>query len=227
MTTRERARERTRRSVLASAERCFRAEGYEATTIRRIAEGAEVSVGSVMAVGDKQSLLVQVFDRAIEALHRGSSPAPTREPAAPQPHPQRLADELVALVLPFIELFATDAKLSRRYASILVSGEYRSEVFGGLASDLTTEFCRLLVRAGAPASEAEARARALHAAYLGVLFTASGRGGHGPVGAQAEEAETPQALSAQLRSELHRIFTVLAPLDREDEPDREDERESA
>jgi AcrR family transcriptional regulator len=170
MGIREEARERTRERVLDCADHCFRTTGFEATTIRQIAEEAGVSVGSVMAVGDKQALLIEVFDRGISAIHRNAGRGELRDT-----QDLSIVDELLALVLPFIELFVADPPLSKRYAAALVAGEHRSTVFSELAEALIREFHAAFERAGCTPDVAEARARASYFAYLGLLFSASGR----------------------------------------------------
>lgn len=171
MATRAEARERTRESVIASADECFRATGFEATTIRQIAERADVSVGSVMAVGDKQSLLIEIFDRGVAAIH-----ADPRRAARHDASSESVPKALLSRVRPFIELFVADPALSRRYAAVLIAGEHRSEVFSGLAETLIAEFTAVLERADHSPADAAARALALYHVYLGVLFSASAQG---------------------------------------------------
>ncbi|QRX90089.1 TetR family transcriptional regulator [Streptomyces noursei] len=56
--------------MLSAAERLFRDQGFGATTVRQIATDAAVSTGTVMSVGDKDALLVAIFDSWIDAVHR-------------------------------------------------------------------------------------------------------------------------------------------------------------
>src|SRR5690606_25888699 len=69
----------TRQKVLAAADRLFRAQGFKATTIRQIAAEAHVSTGTVMAAGDKDALLVSLFDNWITSVHnsRHTEPEPS------------------------------------------------------------------------------------------------------------------------------------------------------
>ncbi|MBO1901880.1 TetR/AcrR family transcriptional regulator [Leucobacter weissii] len=172
MGVRDEARERTRARVLDSAAHRFRQDGFDAATIRGIADDAGVSVGSVLAVGDKQSLLVEVFDRGIAELHR-QAPGARGSAAGPA---SSSAEALLAIVKPFLGLFTADPALARRYAAILVAGAHRSEVFDSLARRLTDEFGDRFEAAGRAPAEARARARAAYYSYLGVLFSAAGAG---------------------------------------------------
>ena len=70
-------RQATESRVLNEARRLFEQRGFTATTIRDIAHAAGVSVGTVMAAGDKPALLVQVFDDLIAAEHATRSAPPT------------------------------------------------------------------------------------------------------------------------------------------------------
>lgn len=159
-------RETTRQRVLATAERLFRDQGFAATTIRQIAAAAGVSSGTVMAVGDKDALLVAIFDGWIGAAHRsraGSAPAPT-------------VDAIVGLFEPFIRYFALDKGLSREYAAIIVRGAHESAIFEDLARSLLGEITSVLESAGS--GDAERAARVVYFSYLGILMTVS----HGTLG---------------------------------------------
>ena len=193
MSSRDEARERTRHGVIASAGECFRAHGFDATTVRDIAARAGVSVGSVMGVGDKQALLVAVFDQDIAAVHEARTHA-----QAPGPLPSTAAESLVALVLPFARLFVENDSLARGYAAILVSGLHRSKVFGELAVLLVNEFQDVLLRFGCDPERSASLARAIYFAYLGVLFAASG---------QERHPATIESLSDELRA----VFAAIAP----------------
>ncbi|WP_052863060.1 TetR/AcrR family transcriptional regulator [Streptomyces niger] len=182
MTSRKEQREVTRQRVLSAAEQLFTAHGYDATTIRDIAARAGVSVGTVMAVGDKATILVELFDRRISALHetRAKRDAPRRT----APSPGRLADDVLALFEPFLALFAGDPELARHYAAALVTGKHRAGVFNELGAALRREIGDVLIRAGFTPEAAAGGATAIHLAYLGALFVGAGAGGadlSGPV----------------------------------------------
>lgn len=187
--TRQELRQATRSRVLDVAGRQFQENGFAATTVRDVAASAGVSVGTVMAVGDKNGLLVQVFDALIAAEHdRRSGSVPATASAAGDstgggPDAGTCADRVGALVQPFVALFTATPELSRTYASILVSGAHTSTLFTDLAAQLTEEFARAISLHGCTTqAEAPARAQALHAAYVGTLFTWSTRGTDDPSG---------------------------------------------
>lgn len=155
----------------------FREQGFEATTIRQIAQAAGVSVGTVMAAGDKDFLLVSTFDEGIADVYAGrdtaagtGSPATTTEDAA---------ERIIALVSPFLELFEADMDLARHYGSILFRGAYDSAAMTGLATVLRDEFTAVLGQAGMDRSDADRGAEAIYFSYLGVLFSWAG-GAFGP-----------------------------------------------
>ncbi|MGW8380644.1 TetR/AcrR family transcriptional regulator [Streptomyces sp. ODS28] len=168
MTPRKEQREATRERVLSAAEGLFSERGFGATTIREIAGAAGVSVGTVMGVGDKAAILVEVFDRRISALHDGR---------AARTEPGSSADEVLALFEPFLALFAADTELARQYAATLVTGRHEAGVFNELAATLRHEIGDVLARAGLPPQDAARGATAIHLAYLGALFTGASGGG--------------------------------------------------
>lgn len=67
---REEQKQATRRRVLDASRDLFNEAGYEATTIRAIAQRAEVSVGSVFTTfSSKADILSQVMEDRLEALY--------------------------------------------------------------------------------------------------------------------------------------------------------------
>ncbi|MEV6703774.1 TetR/AcrR family transcriptional regulator [Streptomyces sp. NPDC051453] len=175
-------RESSRRKVLASAERLFREQGFESTTIRQIAVDAGVSAGTVMAVGDKGALLVSLFDGWIEAVHKARG---DHSPGEPPCVFADAVDEAMALFEPFVTYFARNRELSREYAAIIVRGSHESEIFQDLALTLIAEVQGVLARSGLGADEAGAGARLVYFSYLGLLMTAAN-------GALDEQAATAQ-----------------------------------
>jgi AcrR family transcriptional regulator len=180
MTSRREQREATRERVLSAAEHLFAAHGFESTTIREIAAGAGVSVGTVMAVGDKAAILVELFDRRISVLHK--TRAERGEPRQTTPSPGHLVDEILALFEPFVALFSSDPELARQYAATLVTGKHKAGVFNELAAVLRREISDVLARAGFAPEAATRGATAIHLAYLGTLFVGAGTGGTDPSG---------------------------------------------
>ncbi|MDP0399067.1 TetR/AcrR family transcriptional regulator [Tsukamurella strandjordii] len=166
--SRSEAKADTRARVLAAADRSFRAHGFAGTTVRAIAADAGVSVGTVMAVGDKDALLIAIVDDWIAAVHA--------ERPGGEPLPALSADEavarLVGTVAPFVTYFNADGDLSREYAAVLARGVHRSRTFGDLADELRGDFARIFAAAGH--RDPEAAARSLYFVYIGLLFTTSG-----------------------------------------------------
>lgn len=170
--------------VLRAADVLFQRQGFAETTIRDITASAEVSVGTVMAVGDKRALLVMIFDRFIEGLHQRQSP--TNDGDSSQ------VDRIMGLLDPFIILFTGRSELARAYASVLVAGEHLSSVFTELAETLINEIRAVL---GYSLPDSSTRAKAIYHAYLGSLF------------AWAGGIDDPAALSEGLRTTI----TIICP----------------
>ncbi|MFI5688129.1 TetR/AcrR family transcriptional regulator [Streptomyces sp. NPDC051636] len=164
-------REATRQKVLAAAERLFRAQGFGATTVRQIAADAGVSTGTVMSVGDKDALLVAIFDRWIDAVHQERKGADG--PASGPLTAGVAVDAVMALFEPFIRYFARDEELSREYAAIIVRGERESAIFQNLALSLIAEIDGVLTQAGLSGVDAGRGARVSYFSYLGILMTVS------------------------------------------------------
>ncbi|NLG48412.1 TetR family transcriptional regulator [Gordonia sp. (in: high G+C Gram-positive bacteria)] len=157
-------RELTAQRVIASAQMLFRRDGFRSTTIRAIAADAEVSVGTVMAVGDKDALLLACYDRWIGAVHADRDAGRLAEP--PGLTPQQRIGELIA---PFLDLFSEDLPLAREYGSVLARGSHHTEVFADLAISLVDAFTEVFRDAGL-GSRATAAGRAVYLAYLGLLM---------------------------------------------------------
>lgn len=168
-TTRAHQKSATHARVLDAATQLFQTRGFADTTVRDIAEVADVSPGTVIAVGEKNALLVAVFDAIIAAEHaRHPVPPPTPARAAHD----RCATRLAALVEPFVTLFTSHPELARQYAAILVSGAHDSPLFTDLADRLVAEFsAAITLRGCTAAADAPATADALYLAYVGTLFT--------------------------------------------------------
>mgnify|MGYP000243366862 CR=1 FL=1 len=186
------ARDETRAKVLASAERLFRGQGFAATTVRQIATDAGVSTGTVMGVGDKDGLLIEVFDEWIAAVHRdrrrdGELPETLTADGA--------VDAVIELLAPFLRYFAEDPALSRQYSSIIVRGSHESAIFRDLAVALVTELESVLARAGLAEDAAARAARVVYFAYLGIVMTG---GNHASGG-----ASVPGQLRDVVRCVIH------------------------
>jgi AcrR family transcriptional regulator len=158
----------TRRTVLTSAEKLFREQGFSTTTVRQIAADAGVSTGTVMANGDKEGLLVAIFDGWIAAVHQSRGGAGRGEGRLTR---QAATDEVAQLFEPFLTYFGGDEDLAREYAAIIVRGKQDSSIFHRLGDALTSEVEDLLARADV--RDAGLGARVIYLAYLGIIMTAS------------------------------------------------------
>ncbi len=184
------ARNETRRAVLKASDRLFHERGFQATTVRGIAQEAGVSAGTVMSVGDKEALLVELFDSLIE--ERQAHADAQNDAADP-----RCGADAVGIVEPFAALFDERRSLAQAYASVLVSGRHSSVVFTDLAQRLTAAFQQVITACGCSnATEARRRAKALHAAYIGSLFMWSA---------------TPETSAQQFLAQLSDIFAAICP----------------
>ncbi|KAF0846919.1 TetR/AcrR family transcriptional regulator [Nocardia caishijiensis] len=157
----------TRQRVLAAAEQLFRTRGFKATTIRQIAAEANVSTGTVMAAGEKDALLVSIFDNWISSVHnsRQTDLTPSTETAT--------TEDVLRLFEPFVGYFALDSELSREYLAVLVRGTHQSVIFRDLALALLGELETVLARTTLPVSQVGPGARTIYLAYLGLLMTAA------------------------------------------------------
>ena len=70
---RQMQKEETRRIIMASAYSLFGSKGYEKTTMRELAEHADVGLGTIFKhFPDKSSLLISTFQEDIEAVIQNS-----------------------------------------------------------------------------------------------------------------------------------------------------------
>ena len=169
--SRAQARDTSRIKVLSAAEELFVRHGFASTTIRQIAESAAVSVGTVMAVADKNGLLVEIFDRKIASIQPSPFDAPiTHDPVA----------EIIDILASFVRFFAAQPDLARAYTAILVGGKHPSIIFAELTGVLIGQVSDVLIRAGRSATDASATARIIHRAYLGEVFIWAGQSDPNP-----------------------------------------------
>ncbi|TFD71070.1 TetR/AcrR family transcriptional regulator [Cryobacterium sp. Hb1] len=183
--SRAQARDTSRIKVLSAAEVLFVRHGFASTTIRQIAESAAVSVGTVMAVADKNGLLVEVVDRKIASIQPSSFDVPiAQDPAA----------EIIDILGSFVRFFADQPDLARAYTAILVGGKHRSVIFAELTGVLVEQVSKVLTRAGHSATDASATARIIHRAYLGEIFIWAGQGNPNPDSTLTELAKTVRYL---------------------------------
>lgn len=181
------AREASRLKVLIAAEKLFVQQGFASTTIRHIAESAAVSVGSVMAVADKEGLLVAVIDQQIASIQPSPFDASTvQDPVA----------EILDLLGAFVRFFAAQPDLARSYTAILVGGNHPSAVFAELTGVLMGQISDVLTRAGRSSTDAFTIARVIHRAYLGELFIWAGQADPSPASTLTELEKTVRYLFA-------------------------------
>ena len=170
--SRDEKRRGTTDTVLAAAADLFQEQGFEATTIRQIAAAAGVSVGRVMSVGDKDFLLLKVFDQRITDEHAALSSSPGIDPSPEEVETNAVvADQVLQIIRPFFQLFAADKQLTRHYAAALVKGKNESAVFNELADELATNIARVLSRYEQDQDDVIRITRVVYNAYIGVLFT--------------------------------------------------------
>lgn len=178
---------RTEERIISAAADLFLEFGYKATTVRGIATRAEVSVGRVMAAGDKDVLLIRCYDRWIGQLQSGTYTLPVRTrtgsvaSARSEPGPaarggarpaatSAVQNHLVGIFLPFLEFFAAHEDLSRDYAAALMRVPGKPQVFETLAVALQEKLSSSLISIGISEAYALASAVALYDSYLGILF---------------------------------------------------------
>lgn len=89
--------ERTKQRILASALELFREHGYDATTMRMVAEAAGVSLGNAYYYFASKDLLLQAFYREVHEAHVAAA-APALDGA------RTLHDRLLAVMLAKLEV---------------------------------------------------------------------------------------------------------------------------
>lgn len=147
-------KEATRNKVLDTAYVLFVSVGYADTNVRAIAQKANVSVGTVMNVGSKQSLLIQTIGHRITVMHdelRGQS------------------DNLLDVLAPFLKMFTGQEELSKAYGAALITQGDNGEILNELRTLLVDE---IVLRLGnmLPKDDAKEFATILYNIYLGLLL---------------------------------------------------------
>src|SRR5699024_5681652 len=97
--TRQQLKKETHSRVIEAATRLFTERGFETTTVRDIATSAAVSPGTVISVGDKNALLIKVYDNLIAGKHA------QRSDAADASISSICVERLEAMIVPFLVLF--------------------------------------------------------------------------------------------------------------------------
>ncbi|MFG2213088.1 TetR/AcrR family transcriptional regulator [Streptomyces sp. NPDC048638] len=159
--TRAEQKRRTTTRVTEAAARLFQEQGFHGTTVRQIAAEAGVSVGAVMAAGDKESLLSLVYDQAIAA----------RIPAPPAAESTASAvDYLSRYFDPFLDLFTENEELARAYFRTLTRGRPENAALGGLRTLTEGNLTAAMGNAGMPDARARLGAQVMFTSYLGELM---------------------------------------------------------
>ncbi|MEU3544810.1 TetR/AcrR family transcriptional regulator [Streptomyces paromomycinus] len=159
--TRAEQKRRTTARVTDAAARLFTEQGFHGTTVRHIAAAAGVSVGAVMAVGDKESLLSLVYDQAIAA----------RIPAPPTAETTTSAvDYLSRYFDPFLDLFTENEDLARAYFRALTRSRPENAALGTLRTLAENNLTTAMVNAGTPEAHARLGAHVMFSSYLGELM---------------------------------------------------------
>lgn len=157
-------KQRTATRIVEAAAQLFTEHGFQSTTVRQVAAQAGVSVGAVMAVGDKESLLSLVYDRAI-ADRIPPPPAPAGAGAAAPSAVEYLSHYFD----PFLGLFAENDDLARAYFRTLARGKDENAALGALRTLTEDNLTAALVNAGAPEAQARLGAQVMFSSYLGEL----------------------------------------------------------
>ena len=152
--SRSAAKAGTDSKVLATAYDLFLTQGYATTSIRTIASEAGVSVGTVMGVGDKQTLLIHTIGQHISELHddiRGQS------------------DSLLDVLKPFLQMFTGHEELSRAFGAALIQQGNQGQALTALKTLLTDE---ITLRLGSRLNSDDAAEYSdlLYNVYLGLLI---------------------------------------------------------
>ncbi|THA34550.1 TetR/AcrR family transcriptional regulator [Streptomyces sp. A1277] len=189
--TRAAQKVRTATRIVEAAAQLFAEHGFQSTTVRQIAAEAGVSVGTVMAVGDKESLLSLVFDQAIA----DRIPPPPAPPEAGAPAPSAVA-YLSHYFDPFLGLFAENDDLARAYFRTLARGKDENAALGALRTLTEDNLTAAMVNAGADETHARLGAQVLFAGYLGELMLLAA-GSTDPRQAAARIGRTAAFVAAQ------------------------------
>lgn len=124
--------------VLSAARELFSEKGYDATSVRDIAERAGVSVGTVARTGDKSTLLASMFDENETIALRGRIAA-----LGPLVPGRSFADEMAEVFDEWFAAVADDTDLVRDYMVALLVGP---QPRGSLDDDVVDALARRLMR---------------------------------------------------------------------------------
>lgn len=193
MSTRAQARDARRREVMRAAWKLFAENGFDRTTIRQIAERAGVSVGTVMNVGDKTTLLLDLMEAAI--AERMTEPPTHRDDAA---------TTIWLRLEAYFDFFASVPRLAKAYGRALFTAA------GPNHHALTTQaeaFTKILaddIIGHAPRVSAADAAQAAHAIFAGYILA---------VATWGSDAAPLDVVTAALRDQVAWQLERFAPAD--------------
>jgi AcrR family transcriptional regulator len=183
-----------RRAVSAAAWQLFTERGYEATTIRQIAERAGVSVGTVMSAGDKAALLLGLMEDAIGRLIE-----------VPEPNGADAASVIWQRLRPFFDFYASMPELAKSYGRLLFTSSARQHpALTAQAAQFSDTLADDIRRCHPQVTDSDAAhaAEAIFACYLRALIS------WGTDAASLEDATA--ALREQIRWQLARFQPATA-----------------
>lgn len=137
--------ERTKQRILASALELFREHGYEATTMRMVAEAADVSLGNAYYYFASKDLLLQAFYREVHEAHvAAAAPALARA--------RTLRDRLLAVMLTKLDVIEPYHRFSALMFRTAADPESPLNPFHPAGADIAREGQELFARALAGSS---------------------------------------------------------------------------
>ncbi|WP_246858246.1 MULTISPECIES: TetR/AcrR family transcriptional regulator [unclassified Corynebacterium] len=152
---RQAQKEATQKKVLHAAHTLFIKNGYANTSIRDIATHAGVSVGTVMGVGNKRSILIKTIGHSIQEIHEEIHGEST---------------DLLSVITPFLTMFTGHEELSRAFGAALIEESDHSETLTSLKQLLLNEIQSRLSNSTLSAQEATEFGEILYHTYLGLLI---------------------------------------------------------
>jgi AcrR family transcriptional regulator len=157
----------TRRRILSVALALFREHGFEATTMRRIAEESGLSLGAAYHhFASKQAIVAAFYEQQIEA-HEGAARSGIEET-------DDLRERLGIVMHTALDVRGLDRKLLRELAPLVVGPDESLSAFSAVSGELRTRSIRLYREAvehpQVPEDLRDTLALALWALSMGILL---------------------------------------------------------